>query len=644
MSDFNLIDIVNLIRAEIRKTQIGPMKRVVGPAGEQGPMGETGPQGPQGPRGNNGMPGPQGAKGNQGRKGDKGTKGDDGSDGVGIARVEQDIDNAIVVYLTDGNSYTIEMPIIQEDGSLAREVHYKSGGGGGSGVIDLSKYVKRPDDDFDGKWLLYRETPGTNQGEWAPATTDAIETNGQLMFRDSKGRFKPTPEELDNITNQLKANRFMWDKIQQLDVDKNGIEISPNPPEPPDGETMVDGAFWFDNSEDVMQLFIWHSESDAWIPVAPPITLDDRVAQGEETQRIIINQINAALVEQNHLKDKVSALEGAVGEHSFIYRMSEAPDPGYFSITNESGATNTISDGTKINLTLVDRNGNAVDVDRITVGDVLRLADIGQENCELRITSVDESPTFSYTKLSGNIDRLSDYPYDFVLLSQFDPAGLATIDYVDERDKTKLNLSGGKMKGLIDMADQPIVNLPEPSGSKSPATKGYVDRQVTGYQMHARWKYNNTAAAEDLVDGEFTIRTESGGNPIMKIYLAGKDANGRKWYAWSDDKGHYSHEYSFGYGAITDRDGEVMKAGKITEGTFNNSDNQYVRLKCEYYKSNFNIYPDKLYTISVPGLLPHIPYDLYYENNPSSVTTQNASTKVAESADVVIGEPMEGEE
>ena len=133
MSDFNLIDIVNLIRAEIRKTQVGPMKKVVGPAGEQGPQGEQGIQGPAGPRGNDGKQGPAGAKGNQGKKGDKGVKGDDGSDGVGIARVEQDLDNAIVVYLTDGNSYTIEMPLIQEDGSLAKEVHFKSGGGGAGG-------------------------------------------------------------------------------------------------------------------------------------------------------------------------------------------------------------------------------------------------------------------------------------------------------------------------------------------------------------------------------------------------------------------------------------------------------------------------------------------------------------------------------
>ena len=185
MSDLSLIDIVHLIRSEIARTEIGDVKRITGPAGEQGPQGEAGIQGPQGPRGNDGKQGPAGAKGNQGKKGDKGVKGDDGSDGVGIARVEQDIDNAIVVHLTDGNYYTIEMPLINDDGNLAKEVHFKSGGGG-SGVVDLSGYVRRPSDDFGGKWLLYRETPGNNTGEWAPATTDLIETNGMIMFRDSQ--------------------------------------------------------------------------------------------------------------------------------------------------------------------------------------------------------------------------------------------------------------------------------------------------------------------------------------------------------------------------------------------------------------------------------------------------------------------------
>ena len=215
MSDLSLMDVIALIRAEIARTEIGEVKRIVGPQGPQGVQGEAGIQGPQGPRGNDGKQGPKGDKGIEGKQGPAGVKGDDGADGVGIARVEQDIDNAIVVYLTDGNQYTIEMPIIQDDGSLSKEVHYKSGGGGGSGVVNLSGYVKRPSDTHDGKWLLYREADGTNQGEWAPATTDLIETNSTVIFRDKKGRFKET-KNLPPLGNQLDVNRYIADLFEDV--------------------------------------------------------------------------------------------------------------------------------------------------------------------------------------------------------------------------------------------------------------------------------------------------------------------------------------------------------------------------------------------------------------------------------------------
>jgi hypothetical protein len=637
MAEFNLVDVVNLIRSEIARTEVGDVKRIVGPVGPQGPMGEAGLQGATGPRGNDGKPGPQGAKGNQGKKGDKGVKGSDGEDGVGIARVEQDIDNAIVVYLTDGNSYTIEMPIIDAEGNLAKEVHYKSGGGG-SGIVDLSSYVRRPTNTYDGKWLLYRETAGTNQGEWSPATTDAIETNGQLMFRDAKGRFKPTPEELENIDNQLKANRFMWEKIQQLDVDKNGIDISPNPPEPPDGETMVDGAFWFDNSEDVMQLFIWHSDSDAWIPVAPPITLDDRVSQGEETQRIIINQINAALVEQNHIKDKISALEGAVGDHSLVFTMLNANvREGEFNLKNGAmELTNTLSSAEYITLSSTDRNGNSVDLDRITEGDVLRLSDIGGQVSELKIDSATNG-VFAFTKISGELDRLSDYPYDFVLLSSFDPSGLATIDYVDERDDTKLSTAGGKMNGLIDMGAQRIVNLGEATDDSHAVTRGYVDdktKEAGGgkpprpYAQPVQlvlWRYTEKAK-EELNSNEFSIKISGEAIEIFlsphingQFYIPGKTYN-------------FSHLIGEAYATINEHDGSNVLGFKgtkwwfIQKRTVNGKTTYHNALNGIYYKPGLDTHPlvvGRYYALNFPSPFPFFYYskDAFLNGTPESASS-----------------------
>ena len=489
MSDLSLIDIVSLIRAEIARTEIGDTVKITGPKGDQGPQGEAGIQGPQGPRGNDGKQGPAGAKGNQGKKGDKGVKGDDGSDGVGIARVEQDIDNAIVVHLTDGNYYTIEMPLINDDGSLAKEVHFKSGGGG-SGVVDLSGYVRRPSDDFGGKWLLYRETPGNNTGEWAPATTDLIETNGMIMFRDINGRFAPTPEELDELNTQLKVNRFIWEKIQKLDIDKSGIYIGPLPPSEDD---RANGMFWFCNSENSMQLFVFHEDSEAWIPVAPPATIADRVAKGEETQSGLVEAVG-------ELETKVTALEGAVGEHSLIFNADRTtPRAGEF-VTKDGGnqVVNTLSAAAIIHIAPEDRDGNSIAVDRITAGDVMRLSDISGVTAEVKIKDNLGGGAYAMERLFGDLDRLSPSPYDFNLFSSFDPQGLATIDYVDERDSTKIgktgnqNLdrdvqwqlrqvdSGGVVRGFITINDAKmnLAHVETPTSAMDAANRLYVDQEI----------------------------------------------------------------------------------------------------------------------------------------------------------------------
>ena len=250
MSDLSLYEILNLVTSEIKKAQVGNIKKIIGPAGAKGERGEIGGPGQKGDKGDKGAKGDRGLKGDKGPQGEAGEDGTEGRDGVGIARIEQDIDSSILLYLTDGTSYTVEMPL--GEGGTMNEVHYKSIGGGGGGTVDLSGYVRRPGANLrDGKWLLYRETEDGRQ-EWTPATTDLIETNGQLMFRDIKGRFAPTPEQLDELTNQLKVNRFIWEKIQELDLKAGGVAISSDAPVDPDN-----GMFWFDNSADICHAVVY---------------------------------------------------------------------------------------------------------------------------------------------------------------------------------------------------------------------------------------------------------------------------------------------------------------------------------------------------------------------------------------------------
>jgi hypothetical protein len=62
-------------------------------------------------------------------------------------------------------------------------------------------------------WLAYREDG--SKGEWTPITTDLVAVNPN-QFRDAKGRFAPTPKELEGIDNQRDVNEFLYGKIQEV--------------------------------------------------------------------------------------------------------------------------------------------------------------------------------------------------------------------------------------------------------------------------------------------------------------------------------------------------------------------------------------------------------------------------------------------
>jgi hypothetical protein len=112
--------------------------------------------------------------------------------------------------MTDGETYTIEMPLGKNT-----EVHYKvSGGssGGGSGTVDLSGYVEKPTSNT--AWMVYKK--GAPNKGWSPVTTDLVATNSDVVFRDSKGRFKST-NNVPELNNQLEVNRWFLEQIEGIE-------------------------------------------------------------------------------------------------------------------------------------------------------------------------------------------------------------------------------------------------------------------------------------------------------------------------------------------------------------------------------------------------------------------------------------------
>ena len=329
------------------------------------------------------------------------------------------------------------------------------------------------------------EVVGLRDGEnvRASLTTDLIETNPGITFRNAKGQFASPEAGVSELTNQLKVNRYLYDRMLE-----RGVTIDVDPP-----EIYAEGTFWFCNAESVMQLFVYHEDSDAWIPVAPPATISDRVARGEDVQSGLIEAVG-------ELETKVTALEGAVGEHSLIFNPNRTtPRAGEF-VTKDGGnqVVNTLSAASIMHISPEDRNGGAIAIDRITEGDVMRLSDINGVTAEVKIKNNLGGGAYEMEKLFGDLDRLSEYPYEFNLFSSFDPAGLATTDYVDARVDSKIgrnniwtlgadapwelrqkNLAGTEKKFIkIHDGTMNLDLVDTPTSAMHAANKLYVDQEI----------------------------------------------------------------------------------------------------------------------------------------------------------------------
>ena len=348
----------------------------------------------------------------------------------------------------------------------------------------------------------------------ATLTTDLVETNPGEAFRDAKGRYKST-EGLEELTNQLKVNRYFYNWLLE-----QGVTIDPAPPSSP-----ADGDLWFCNLESSMQLFVFQEESDAWIPAAPPATIADRVAAGEDIQSGLVQAVG-------ELETKVTALEGAVGEHSLIFNLAHPnPRAGDFVVKDNSNyPVQNLSEATIIHISPEDRNGGSIAIDRITEGDVMRLSDIGGVTAEIKIKSNLGGGAYGMEKLFGDLDRLHESPYEFNLFSSFDPQGLATIDYVDERDQTKIGItgwqnldrdvawelrqvdSGDVVRGFITINDgtMNLNHVDTPQSAMDAANRLYVDQEIARAFANIPSALPRPAQSSWLYGGESSLAPPAG--------------------------------------------------------------------------------------------------------------------------------------
>ncbi len=242
--------------------------------------------------------------------------------------------------------------------------------------------------------------------------------------------------EFPELPEGLATETYVAEAIDAIEFPACTVISDTAPTDPEEGST------WYDTVR--LELFVFASGS--WLPSSP---LGARVEQGEVLQAQILSRVEAGEKEQDELQHKVKALEGAVGEHTLsLTVLNSNPRPGEFNLKDGSlQLTTSLSQADYITLSRTDKDGNTIDLNRITEGDVLRLSDELGETAELKITASADG-VCSYKKISGELEDLAagGEPFqtaiDFVLLSSFDPEGLATVDYVDARDNTKIGNTG----------------------------------------------------------------------------------------------------------------------------------------------------------------------------------------------------------
>ena len=180
-------------------------------------------------------------------------------------------------------------------------------------------------------------------------TTDSIKVNPE-PFRNARGQFVGTPEELADIENQRDVNNFLYQAIN--DIEAGEIDIPPGTivsEDPP--EDVEEGQCWYDTGR--LELFVY--ADDGWFPCSP---LGARVEAGEALQAQILVRVEAgeakqATIESSALKtsgsntvdtswriksDGKTIVSGAESGKIKIYHLAEPTD-------GDHAATKSYADG-----------------------------------------------------------------------------------------------------------------------------------------------------------------------------------------------------------------------------------------------------------------------------------------------------------
>ena len=168
------------------------------------------------------------------------------------------------------------------------------------------------------------------------------------------------------------------------------VDLSPTPPNRPDGPS--NGDLWFDTSPDELTLYIYSEDSGAWIPAAPPTTLEGRVAENEALQIEIVQRLQENEVLTNfhsreietikndiiELEEEIDALAPAVQRGNWTFTPTgTVAQKGQFTMYDDTfgngSPTNIFQDVRSIWLNEQDNAGTPHGFGNVRAGDLVEV-------------------------------------------------------------------------------------------------------------------------------------------------------------------------------------------------------------------------------------------------------------------------------
>ena len=278
---------------------------------------------------------------------------------------------------------------------------------------------------------------------------------------------------------------------------------------------------------------------------ATPRTYVDEIAdyvQGEIDDALLVQQEIQGDLEA--LENKVNALEGSVIDAIWTFEQDDRiPRAGEFALrTNTNAVTGDWSAATQIIFNEVDFKGDTYTFDKVTINDVIRCGAADSSGAEYKVLGIVSQGWFSVEHLRSTPDAADEKEYAFTFLSAFDPAGLATIDYVDNQDDTRVKKAGDTVQGplVFDTGN----SLLEIAGDTGSMRRRYV--KVRGNNQFEIIAYPGQDNNGSKV--AFKVEANTDGNPDVTInYIKDPTSNGHAVNKrWGD-----ANYYPFTGGAIT---------------------------------------------------------------------------------------------